>query len=285
MKSLRRNTPRLQGRGALQLRLPERRQDERRRLVPARSACDTARASSPTRSSRSIDIAGGRARGVRGRFLDRETGEPARAVRGARARSSSSPAARSTRRSSSGRAASTRAHVGRHLTLHPGVPRRRALRRRRSTAGTARCRASTPITSPTRASRSSASTPRRNVLAAAFPGVGREHRRLVQIAPEPRVLRRDDPRRRRRPRAPVARARAAPHLPDERARSRAHLARRSSILGEMAFAAGAREVLLPDLRHADLSRRRKISEFVASTAAPARNASSAWPSIRSARRR
>ena len=167
---------RLQRRVALQFRLPERRQDERRHLVAAR--CVRPRRRHRLRCARREDRrrAAARARGVRGRFLDARTGEPRRR-RSRSARSVVVVACGSLhtpillRKSGLGTS-----HVGRHLTLHPGVPRRRALRRARRRLGrrdaerllrSLRRRGLTLVgvyTAP-------------NVLAAAFPGVGREHRR------------------------------------------------------------------------------------------------------------
>jgi len=128
-----------------------------------------------------IDTAGGRARGVRWSLLDGVTGEPGFHSKCAR-RWSWSRADRCTPPSSCAGAVSPRSTSGRHLTLHPGV-RIGALFDERSTAGTARCRASTAITTSPRASGLNGVYTAVNVLAAAFPGIGPEHRRLVKKIP------------------------------------------------------------------------------------------------------
>jgi hypothetical protein len=83
-----------------------------------------------------------------------------------------------------------------------------------------------------------------NVLAAAFPGVGREHRRLVKSLPNLAFfggMVHDDGGgqvRRWLSREPLITYRMSP-------RDKGRLKRTIQILGSMAFAAGAREVLLP----------------------------------------
>ena len=189
-----------------------------------------------------IDITGGTARGVRGRFLDGVTGEPRCASRCARS-SSSSRADRCTRRSFSGRAASTRSTLaGTSRSTPPSASAPSSTKR--STAGMARSRASTPITSSREGIWLNGVYSPVNVLAAAFPGVGREHRRLVKQMPNLAFfggMVHDDGGgqvRRWLSREPLVTYKMVK-------RDKARLLKAIHILGRMAFAAGAREVLTP----------------------------------------
>ena len=245
-----------------------------------------------THGARVVSDALVRARDRRARPRRRRRGPAPRRRRAARPRTASACARRwsspraapcTPRSCSSPRASRDRAGVlGQQHHAAPGGARGRALRRAASTAGTARCRASTPITSRPRASSSWASTRPVNVLAAGLPGVGPALRRRVRELPYSRRLRRDDPRRGRRPvrpgpgrepiltyahgaarsrRGSAARSRSSPRSPSPPARARC--SRRSS-------------ASRPSPRWTRPARW--------STRATTRAASSAWPSTRSAAR-
>jgi choline dehydrogenase-like flavoprotein len=189
-----------------------------------------------------IDIERGTARGVRGRFLDPRTGEPGIAF-DVRARvvvvacgSLHTPIL--LKKSGLGTS-----HVGKHLTLHPAF-RVGALFDERVDGwdGAMQSVYSDHFADEGLTLVGVYTAP--SVLAAAFPGVGREHRRVVKSMPNlaffgamihdegaGRVMRWLG-------REPLVTYRMS-------ARDRHRLWRGVEILGELAFAAGAREVLLP----------------------------------------
>jgi choline dehydrogenase-like flavoprotein len=189
-----------------------------------------------------IDISGGRARGVRGRFLDGVTGEPrvrfeirAKLVVVACGSMHTPILLRKSGLDSK--------HIGRHLTLHPCV-RIGALFDEQVDGWDGALQSVytdhfideglwfngvyTPV----------------NILAAAFPGVGREHRRLVKQMPNLAFfggMVHDDGGgqvRRWFSREPLITYSMVK-------RDKARLLKAIHILAQMAFAAGAREVLAP----------------------------------------
>lgn len=189
-----------------------------------------------------VDIAGGRARGVRGRFLDGTTGEPrvpfevrAKVVVVACGSMHTPVLLRKSGLDSP--------HIGRHLTLHPAV-RIGALFDEEVDGWDGALQSVytdhflsegiwlNGVYSPV------------NVLAAAFPGIGREHRRLVKRMPNLAFfggMVHDEGGgqvRRWLSREPLVLYRMIQ-------RDKARLLKTIHILGKMAFAAGAREVLTP----------------------------------------
>ena len=189
-----------------------------------------------------IDVERGTARGVRGRFLDPRTGEPgvrfevkARVVVVA-CGSLHTPVL--LRRSGLGNV-----HVGRHLTLHPAF-RVGALfdEKVEGWDGAMQSVYSDHFADEGLTLVGVYTAP--SVLAAAFPGVGREHRRIVKSLPHlaffGAMIHDDGGGRVMRwlGREPLLTYRMS-------ARDRHRLWRGIGILGELAFAAGAREVLLP----------------------------------------
>jgi choline dehydrogenase-like flavoprotein len=189
-----------------------------------------------------VDITGGKARGVRGRFLDGVTGEPgvrfeirAKLVVVACGSLHTPILLRKSGLDS--------VHIGRHLTLHPGV-RIGALFDEEVNGWDGALQSVysdhflddgiwlNGVYSPV------------NVLAAAFPGIGREHRRLIKQMPHLAFfggMVHDDGGgqvRRWLSREPLITYAMVK-------RDKARLLKTVHILGRMAFAAGAREVLLP----------------------------------------
>ena len=189
-----------------------------------------------------IDIAGGKARGVRGRFLDAETGEPrvpfeirAKVVVTACGSIHTPILLRKSGLDSQ--------HIGRHLTLHPAF-RIGALFDEKVDGWDGSLQSVysdhfheegitlTGVYSPV------------NVLAAAFPGVGREHRRLVKQIPHLAFfggMVHDEGGgqvRRWLSREPLVFYKMIK-------RDKLRMLKGIHTLGKMAFAAGAREVLLP----------------------------------------
>ena len=188
-----------------------------------------------------IDTAGGRARGVRGRFLDM-TGEPgipfevkAKVVVVACGSMHTPILLRRSGLSS--------VHIGRHLTLHPAVR-----------VGALFDEAVDGWDGALQSVYTDHYLPEGiwlngvysavNVLAAAFPGVGREHRRLVKNIPNLAFfggMVHDEGGgqvRRWLSREPLVTYKMIP-------RDKERLLKTIQILGKMAFGAGAREVLLP----------------------------------------
>ena len=189
-----------------------------------------------------IDVERGTARGVRGRFLDARTGEPGVPFE-VRAKvvvvacgSLHTPIL--LRRSGLGNV-----HLGRHLTLHPAF-RVGALfdERVEGWDGAMQSVYSDHFGDEGLTLVGVYTAP--SVLAAAFPGVGREHRRIVKSLPNlaffGAMIHDDGGGRVMRwlGREPLITYRMS-------ARDRHRLWRGVGILGELAFAAGAREVLLP----------------------------------------
>lgn len=124
------------------------------------------------------------------------------------------------------------------------------------------------------------STP--NVLAAALPGAGRDHRRLVELLPHLAffgAMVHDDGAgevRRWLGREPLVTYRMTE-------RDRARLLRALRVLGEMAFAAGAREVLLPIFGAPPVRSRAELERVVASTPSMRRIECAAFHPLGSAR--
>ena len=194
-----------------------------------------------------IDLEGGAARGVRGRFVDAETGSPAvrfevRApVVVVACGSLHTPGLLK-------RSGLATTHVGRHLTLHPAF-RVGAIfdERVEGWDGAMQSVYSDHFASDGLTLIGIYPVP--SVLAATFPGVGRAHRKRLgglphaaffgaMIHDEPGGRVRHLPFLDRWSREPQITYRMSP-------RDRERLWRGVGILGEMAFAAGAREVLLP----------------------------------------
>jgi choline dehydrogenase-like flavoprotein len=189
-----------------------------------------------------IDVERGVARGVRGRFLDARTGEPGVAF-DIRARvvvvacgSLHTPVL--LKKSGLGTS-----HVGRHLTLHPAF-RVGALfdERVEGWDGAMQSVYSDHFADEGLTLVGVYTAP--SVLAAAFPGVGRAHRKVVRSMPNlaffGAMIHDDGGGRVMRwlSREPLVTYRMSK-------RDRHRLWRGVGILGELAFAAGAREVLLP----------------------------------------
>jgi choline dehydrogenase-like flavoprotein len=189
-----------------------------------------------------VEITGGRARGVRGRFLDGVTGEP-RVPFEVRAKvvvvacgSMHTPIL--LRRSGLGSP-----HIGRHLTLHPAVRIGALFDEEVDGWDGALQSVYTDHFLPDGIWLNGVYSAV-NVLAAAFPGIGREHRRLVKKIPNLAFfggMVHDDGGgqvRRWLSREPLVVYKMIK-------RDKARLLKTIHILGQMAFAAGAREVLVP----------------------------------------
>ena len=208
-----------------------------------------------------IDVERGTARGVRGRFIDARTGEPgvpfdvrARVVVVA-CGSLHTPIL--LRRSGLGTPA-----VGRHLTLHPSF-RVGALfdERVEGWDGAMQSVYSDYFAEEGLTLVGLYTAP--SILAAAFPGVGREHRQVVRSMPNLAffgAMIHDDGGgqvRRWLGREPLVTYRMS-------ARDRHRLWRGIGILGELAFAAGAREIMLPIFGAAPIKSPRELEALVAS---------------------
>ena len=189
-----------------------------------------------------VDVAGGRAIGARGHFQSGEPGHPAvpfvvraKVVVVAAGAMHTPPLLRNSGVDSR--------HVGRHMTLHPAF-RVGALwdERIEHWDGALQSVYSDHFASDGLTFVSAASAP--NILAAAFPGVGSAHRRLAERLPHVGVfggMVHDDPGGavfRFLGREPLVTYRMS-------ARDRARLFRGIRVLGEIAFAGGVKEVLLP----------------------------------------
>ncbi len=208
-----------------------------------------------------IDVERGTARGVRGRFLDARTGEPGVAFE-VKARvvvvacgSLHTPIL--LRRSGLGSV-----HVGRHLTLHPAF-RVGALFDEKVEGWDGAMQSVYSDHFANEGLTLVGIYPVPSVLAAAFPGVGREHRRLVKSLPNlaffgamihdegnGRVMRWLG-------REPLVTYRMG-------ARDRHRLWRGVGILGELAFAAGAREILVPIFGVDPITSVQKLRALIAS---------------------
>lgn len=189
-----------------------------------------------------IDITGGRARGVRGRFLDQITGEPrvrfeirAKIVIVACGSMHTPILLRKSGLDS--------VHVGRHLTLHPAV-RIGALFDEEVDGWDGALQSVYTDHYLSEGIWLNGVYSAVNVLAAAFPGVGREHRRLVKRMPNLAFfggMVHDEGGgqvRRWISREPLVLYRMVK-------RDKARLLKAIHILGRMAFAAGAKEILVP----------------------------------------
>ncbi|MBX3191869.1 MAG: GMC family oxidoreductase [Labilithrix sp.] len=208
-----------------------------------------------------IEIAGGVARGVRGRFVDGETGDPkipfevrARVVVVA-CGSLHTPIL--LRKSGLGTK-----HVGRHVTLHPAF-RVGALfdETVEGWDGAMQSVYSDHYASEGLTLIGIYTAP--SVLAAAFPGVGREHRRRVRSMPNLAffgAMIHDEGGgsvRRWLSREPLVTYRMSE-------RDRRRVWRGIEILGDLAFAAGAREVMLPIFGAEAIKTPSELRAFVAS---------------------
>jgi choline dehydrogenase-like flavoprotein len=189
-----------------------------------------------------IDVAGGRARGVRGRFLDGETGEPrvpfeirATIVVVACGSLHTPVLLRQSGLDSP--------HVGRHLTLHPTF-RIGALFDEEVKGWDGSHQSVYCDDLMDRGLMFVGVFPPVNFLAAAFPGVGREHKRLVHKMPNLAffggMIHDEGGGQVRRW---ISREPLVFYRMDKE--DKKHLLDGMRILARMAFAAGAREVLLP----------------------------------------
>jgi len=189
-----------------------------------------------------IDVSGGRARGVRGRFLDGVTGEPrvrfevrAKIVVVACGSMHTPVLLRQSGLDS--------VHIGRHLTLHPAV-RIGALFDEEVDGWDGALQSVYTDHFLDEGIWLNGVYSAVNVLAAAFPGIGREHRRLVKRMPNLAFfggMVHDEGGgqvRRWISREPLVLYRMAK-------RDKARLLKTIHILARMAFAAGAKEVLVP----------------------------------------
>lgn len=189
-----------------------------------------------------IEITGGKARGVRGRFLDGITGEPgvpfeirAKVVVVACGSMHTPILLR--------RSGLDSVHIGRHLTLHPGV-RIGALFDEAVDGWDGALQSVYSDHYLSEGIWLNGVYTAVNVLAAAFPGIGREHRRLVKNIPNLAFfggMVHDDGGgqvRRWLSREPLVTYKMI-------RRDKDRLLKTIQILGKMAFGAGAREVLLP----------------------------------------
>ncbi len=208
-----------------------------------------------------IDIERGIARGVRGRFVDAETGRPRvpfevkASVVVVACGSLHTPVL--LRRSG----ISGKGHVGRHMTLHPGF-RIGALFDERIDGwdGAMQSVYSDDYADDGLTLIGVYTAP--SILAAAFPGVGREHRKRVAKIPNlaffGAMIHDDGGGQVRRwiGREPLVTYRMSD-------RDRGRMWRGIEILGELAFAAGAREILLPIFGAEPITSRADLRAFVA----------------------
>jgi len=209
-----------------------------------------------------IDVERGVARGVRGRFVDRGTGEPgvpfevrATVVVVACGSLHTPVLLRNSGIKGAG-------HVGRHMTLHPGF-RVGALFDERVDGwdGAMQSVYSDHFADEGLTLVGIYTAP--SVLAAAFPGVGREHRKRVRSMPHLAFfggMIHDDGGgtvRRWLSREPLVTYRMSD-------RDRHRMWRGIAILGELAFAAGAREVMLPIFGAEPITSRAELTALVAS---------------------
>jgi choline dehydrogenase-like flavoprotein len=207
-----------------------------------------------------IEVEGSAARGVRGRLLDGETGEP-RLRFDVRARAVVVACGALHTPGLLQKSGVATKHVGRNLTLHPAF-RVGALFDEQVDGwdGAMQSVYSDHFAGEGLTLLGVYTAP--NILAAAFPGVGREHRRIVQSLPQlaffGAMIHDDAGGRVRRwlAREPLVTYRMAE-------RDRARLWRGIGILGEMAFAAGAREVLLPIFGATPIARPEDLRALVA----------------------
>jgi choline dehydrogenase-like flavoprotein len=241
MKSLRRNTPGCKGAARCNFGCPN-----GAKMSVDVSMLPEARALGATIVSDAlverVVVEGGAARGVRGRLLDARTGEPgvrfdvrARAV--VVACGSLHTPILLVKSGLGGR------HVGRHLTLHPSFRVGALFDERVEGWDGAMQSVYSDHYAPSGLTLVGAYTAP-NVLAAAFPGVGPAHRARVRSVPNlaffGAMIHDDAGGRVRRwlSREPLVTYRMSD-------RDRARMWRGIAVLGDLAFAAGAREVLLP----------------------------------------
>ena len=241
MKSLRRNTSGCKGASRCNFGCPNgAKMSVDISILPG--ACESGAVIVSDALVETIDVERGTARGVRGRFIDARTGEPGVPFK-VRAKvvvvacgSLHTPIL--LRRSGLGNV-----HLGRNLTLHPAF-RVGALFDERVLGwdGAMQSVYSDHFAEEGLTLVGVYTAP--SVLAAAFPGVGREHRRIVKSLPNlaffGAMIHDDGGGRVMRwlGREPLVTYRMS-------GRDRHRLWRGIGILGELAFAAGAREVLLP----------------------------------------
>ena len=189
-----------------------------------------------------IDLAGGRATGVRGRFLDKTTGEP-RVPFVIRAKLVVVACGSLHTPILLRRSGIDHVDIGKHLTLHPGF-RVSALFDERVEAWDGAMQSVYSDHFANEGITLVGVYSAVNVLAAAFPGVGKDFRRRVEQMPHMAVfggMVHDDGGgtvRRWLSREPLITYRMIK-------RDKARVMRGIQILGKMAFAAGAREVMLP----------------------------------------
>lgn len=208
-----------------------------------------------------IDIERGTARGVRGRFLDAQAGEPGVSFR-IRARVVVVACGSLHTPILLRKSGLKNVHIGRHLTLHPAF-RVGALfdEKVEGWDGAMQSVYSDDFANEGLTLVSAYTAP--SVLAAAFPGVGREHRRIVKSLPHlaffGAMIHDDGGGRIMRwfGREPLVTYRMG-------ARDRHRLWRGIGILGELAFAAGAREVLLPIFGESPIASKEQLRALVAS---------------------
>lgn len=189
-----------------------------------------------------VEVTGGKARGVRGRFLDGKSGEP-RVPFEVRAKVVVVACGSMHTPLLLRRSGLDSVHIGRHLTLHPAI-RIGALFDEQVDGwdGALQSVYSDHFLSEGIWLNGVYTAP--NVLAAAFPGIGREHRRLVKNLPHLAFfggMVHDDGGgqvRRWMSREPLVVYKMI-------RRDKERLLKAIQILGRMAFAAGAREVLVP----------------------------------------
>jgi choline dehydrogenase-like flavoprotein len=267
MKPLRRNTHGCRGEGRCNFGCPRRAKMSVDVSMLPDACAHGARVLSDALVER-IDFAGGRATGVRGRFVDGTTGEPgvpfhvAAKVVVVACGALHTPILlrRSGLRSK---------HLGRHLTLHPST-RVFALFDERVDGwdGAFQSVYSDHFFEKDGITLISAFGPA-NLLAAGFPGVAARHRDYVQRLPYTAAfgaLVHDEGGGRVRrwlSREPLVTYRMA-------ARDRARLFKAIRILAEMALAAGAREVLLPFFGGPSVSNAAQLDAILASPPSPRR---------------
>lgn len=208
-----------------------------------------------------IIVEGGTARGVRGRFLDAETGDP-RVRFDVRAQAVIVACGSLHTPGLLQRSGIATKHVGKNLTLHPAF-RIGALFDERVDGwdGAMQSVYSDHFADDGLILLGVYTAP--NILAAAFPGVGRKHRRIVRSLPNlaffGAMIHDEAGGRVRRwlSREPLVTYRMT-------TRDRERLWRGVGVLGEMAFAAGAREILLPIFGAEPISRPEDLRALIAS---------------------
>jgi choline dehydrogenase-like flavoprotein len=241
MKPLRRNAPNCKGAARCNFGCPNNaKMSVDVAVLP--EACDRGTVILSDALVEKVIVEGGIARGVRGRFLDAETGEP-RIPFDVRARAVVVACGSLHTPGLLQKSGAGGDHVGRNLTLHPAF-RIGALfdEKVEGWDGAMQSVYSDHFAEDGLTLLGVYTAP--SVLAAAFPGVGREHRRIVRSLPNlaffGAMIHDEAGGRVRRwlSREPLITYRM-------NARDRGRLWKGIEILGEMAFAAGAREIFLP----------------------------------------